>query len=265
MKMIGIALAIATMTLSGAATAWIPNGTGGAVEFSGTLTPKTAGNPWEVQVGSNINSLDGSLALDEKIVNITLNRAVPLLGIRVSDTSKTFTGTSGIAPQIDYNGAVSIDDFNGGETTLSLNVVKADDAGVNLGKLNATFSAAGVSSSLDNRASSAKNGVLFASAAGHAFYGGVGKTKSAVPATATAGYSLVSSISGEYVAQYTDTSSSVENIEPQSLTFNHPQTTYSAYYGAGLRNGSKVTITLINPAKEDIAWKATFPIVVSYQ
>lgn len=40
---------------------------------------------------------------------------------------------------------------------------------------------------------------------------------------------------------------------------------YSAVYGAGLNTGAKIVINLDTPATADMAWKANFPVTVSYQ
>ncbi|EHI7951880.1 hypothetical protein J9K58_004673, partial [Salmonella enterica] len=52
---------------------------------------------------------------------------------------------------------------------------------------------------------------------------------------------------------------------PEERGFQDPLAKYSAAYGAGLKTGSTVTINLTSPATADMAWKASFPITVSYQ
>ncbi|EBD0851648.1 hypothetical protein FHN97_20560 [Salmonella enterica] len=260
MKKTLIALALAATAVSGSAMAWTPNGLGGTMEFGGTLTPKDVVNPWEVRVGPNMDALNGSLKPNEKVVNITLSKSVPLLGIRVADASKEFAGAPGIAPQIDYKNAVNLDGFAAGETTLTLKVVKASDATVELGTLSAKLSAAGVVTTQPQNV----KGSLRASVAGEGFFGGLPKTESAAPATENAAWSLLNAISASYTAKYTG-GASLTDISVATSKFANPLTRYSAAYGAGLKPGSTVTINLTSPATADMAWKANFPITVSYQ
>ncbi|EIJ8718087.1 hypothetical protein LJP64_004145 [Salmonella enterica] len=259
MKKTLIALALAATTVSGSAMAWTPNGLGGTMEFGGTLTPKDVVNPWEVQVGPNMDALNGSLKPYERVVNITLSKAVPLLGIRVADASKEFAGAPGIAPQIDYKNAVNVDGFAAGETTLTLKVVKASDAAAELGTLIAKLSAASVVSSstnLDKR-------TLIALNAGDGFFGGLPKTSAGAPASEHAAWTMLRALSSEYTAKYIG-GAELTDIATGSTRFANPLIKYSAAYGAGLKSGSTVTINLTSPATADMAWKANFPITVSY-
>ncbi|HFW1342579.1 TPA: hypothetical protein ACIAY5_004520 [Salmonella enterica subsp. enterica serovar Virchow] len=260
MKKTLIALALAATAVSGSAMAWTPNGLGGTMEFGGTLTPKDVVNPWEVQVGPNMDALNGSLKPNEKVVNITLSKAVPLLGIRVADAGKTFTGAPGIAPQIDYKSAVDLDGFANGDTTLTLKVVKASDATVEVGTLSAKFSAAGI---LTNEGAH-KKAAMIAPVAGNGFFGGLPKANAGSLATENAAWTMLGALSGSYISKYTG-GASLTDIGPTSTKFAEPLVTYSSAYGAGLKTGSTVTINLTSPATADMAWKASFPITVSYQ
>ncbi|EAO9942317.1 fimbrial protein [Salmonella enterica subsp. enterica serovar Havana] len=260
MKKTLIALALAATAVSGSVMAWTPNGLGGTMEFGGTLTPKDVVNPWEVQVGPNIDALNGSLKPNEKVVNIILSKAVPLLGIRVADAGKRFTGAPGIAPQIDYKNAVDLDGFAAGDTTLTLKVVKASDAAVELGTLTAKLSAAGI---VTNENSSTK-AVIIAPVAGNAFFGGLPKTAAAAVTSEHASWIMLGELSASYISQYTG-GGHVTDTGPTFTKFADPLVTYSSAYGAGLKTGSTVTINLTSPATADMAWKASFPITVSYQ
>ncbi|HFW1339133.1 TPA: fimbrial protein [Salmonella enterica subsp. enterica serovar Virchow] len=266
MKKTLIALALAATAVSGSAMAWTPNGLGGTMEFGGTLTPKDVVNPWEVQVGPNMDALNGSLKPNEKVVNITLTKAVPLLGIRVADAGKKFAGAPGIAPQIDYKSAVDLDGFANGDTTLTLKVVKASDATAELGTLTAKFSAAGINSNNAATLPVARNMSLFASTAGKGFFGGLPKSAAAAPADGSVAFNTLASLSSEYTSQYEAvTTPSTQSTVAEERSFADPLATYSAAYGAGLKTGSTVTINLTSPATADMAWKASFPITVSYQ
>lgn len=258
MKKTLIALALAATAVSGSAMAWVPNSIGGTMEFGGTLTPQNVQNPWEVQVGPNINVLNSSIKPGGNNVDITLSQSVPLLGIRTV-TANEFFGSPGISPQIDYKGAVGVDSFNAGEASLSLKVFKAEDASVELGVLSAKLSAAGISSSSTNSNRSS----LYADVAGKGFFGGLPKAAGDAVSTEDAARLMLRDLSSDYIARYSS-SSSLASVAPVSTYFATTTTKYSAAYGAGLKNGSKVTITMLKPVTENTNWKATFPVTVSY-
>ncbi|EHJ1796450.1 hypothetical protein J9K67_004713, partial [Salmonella enterica] len=242
-------------------------GLGGTMEFGGTLTPKDVVNPWAVQVGPNMDALNGSLKPNEKVVNITLSKAVPLLGIRVADASGHFMGAPGIAPQIDYKSAVDLDGFANGDTTLTLKVVKASDATAELGTLTAKLSAAGINNNnVQGTLADARKMSLFASTAGKGFFGGLPKTGATAITTENAAWTMLGALSSEYTANYVAVTATTTNSSvPEERGFQDPLAKYSAAYGAGLKTGSTVTINLTSPATADMAWKASFPITVSYQ
>lgn len=267
MKKTLIALALAATAVSGSAMAWTPSGVGGTMEFSGSLTPKQAGNPWEVMVGASTYDLNSSLKPNEKVVKIKLSKSVPLLGIRVASTSKMFTGEPGIAPQIDYKNAVDIDGFASGRTTLTLKVVKASDTSVELGTLSAILTAAGINNNdLSGTLDVARAMSLFSASAGTGFFGGLPNRITAAPATEAEAYRVINGISSAFTNKYTSVTATTTPVAyPEERTFHDPLATYSAAYGSGLESGSQVTINLTSPATADIAWKASFPVTVSYQ
>ena len=260
MKKTLIALALAATAVSGSAMAWTPNGIGGTMEFGGTLTPADVKNPWEVQVGPNTSLLNGSIKPGGNTVDITLSQSVPLLGIRTVD-STAFFGAPGISPQIDYKGAVGLDSFKAGNASLSLKVFKADDASVELGVLSAELSAAAGFTWSEGARTERAN--MKASTAGDGFFGGLSKTDAGASADSLA---LVRAINPAFVANYDMLGvTSVVSDAAYPTNFDSPTRKYSAFYGAGLKNGSKVAITLSKPMTENTNWKASFPVTVSYQ
>lgn len=259
MKKTLIALALAATAVSGSAMAWVPSSIGDTMEFGGTLTPQSVKNPWEVQVGPNMNLLNSSIKLGGNKVDVTLSQSVPLLGIRTVE-SKAFFGAPGISPQIDYTGAVGIDNFNAGETNLSLKVFKADDATVEVGVLSATLSAAGEFAWSEGASTEKAN--IKAPVAGNGFFGGISKTDAGASANPV---ELVRGINPAFVANYDDIGATTKSKSALEFIPDSPTRKYSAFYGAGLKNGSKLTITLTKPAAENTNWKASFPITVSYQ
>ncbi|MBJ4431454.1 hypothetical protein JGE53_19990 [Salmonella enterica subsp. enterica serovar Give] len=101
MKKTLIALAVAaSAVVSGSAMAWTQTGTGGSLELGGTLTPQDKVTPWEVAVGAANTNLNTDIAKGERIVDIPVNKPIPVLGIRTISTTP-FKGVNGISPQID--------------------------------------------------------------------------------------------------------------------------------------------------------------------
>lgn len=260
MKKTLIALAVAaSAAVSGSAMAWTSNGTGGSIGLGGTLTPADVITPWEVKVGAAANGLNADIRKGDTKVDIPVTNAIPVLGIRTVAVGKPFQGQAGIAPQINYGGAVSLGGFNAGVTDVNMEV--RDEQGRVIGGLVAPFFAGAEVSQ--------KNGVedykyfLYASEAGDAFFGGLAKNT----AGATDDISTkLNAISSEFTANYT-TQDVEENSNKYGRTsFKASDVTYSAYYGSGIRSGDTISITLNQAAGSDvIAWKASLPVTVSYQ
>ena len=258
MKKTLIALAVAaSAAVSGSAMAWTANGTGGSVDLGGTLTPADVVTPWEVKTGDAVTGLDAQIKKGQKTVDIAVNKAIPVLGIR-TQTTQAFQGQPGISPQISYDNAVDIDHFENGVTTLTLEVKDVNDA--KIGSMSVPFSAAGARSyySADNiNAVSSRN--LYATQKGEAFFGGVGKSSSAIASDAKA---LVTAIDADIVAKYNGgavTGSLTDNFSGDVF--------YNGFYGSGIESGKSIKITLDQAAVGDtpIQWKASLPVTVSYQ
>ncbi|MED9554677.1 hypothetical protein RCN91_13935 [Escherichia marmotae] len=261
MKKTLIALAVAaSAVVSGSAMAagWEQNGSGGSVDLGGTLTPVTKATPWEVKVGDAVTGLDGQVQKGQKVVNITVNKAIPVLGIRTIE-SKAFRGQPGISPQIDYKGAVSIGGFKDGTTTVYMEV--RGESGNTIGSLEAPFSAAGARAYSNDDINGASSRNLYATQEGQAFFGGIGKSPSAIASDAKA---LVTAIDADIVAKYNSWDlTDVTEALTEDFTGN---VFYSGFYGSGIESGKSIKITLDQPAGADaIKWKASLPVTVSYQ
>lgn len=260
MKKTLIALAVAaSAAVSGSAMAWEANGSGGSVNIGGSLTPAENITPWEVKTGAAVTGLDADITKGQSVINIAVDQAIPVLGIR-THTTQAFQGQPGISPQIDYEGAVAIDGFANGVTTLTLEVKGANDA--KIGSMSAPFSAAGARSySLDDiNAESSRN--LYATQEGQAFFGGVGNSPSAIASDAKA---LVTAIDADIVAKYKSWElTDVTGALTDDFTGN---VFYSGFYGSGIEQGKIIKITLDQAASGDapIQWKASLPVTVSYQ
>lgn len=260
MKKTLIALALAATAVSGSAMAWTSNGTGGSMAFSGTLTLDTLTTPWEVLVGPTVSNLNAEIASGTTIATIPVNTAIPVLGIRTV-RNQAFEGTSGISPQIDYNGAIDTSQFSDGVTTLTLEVKNASDA--KIGVLTAPLSAAAVYSAVS--AAATYQNPLTASLSGRAYFGGIAPTSAGVVRSSSATKALINSINPDFMANYT-AQGVAESSTTQQANFVDSAYTYSSAYGAGIVAGKTVKLTLDNAAASNtIAWKASLPITVSYQ
>ena len=262
MKKTLIALAVAaSAAVSGSAMAWTANGTGGSVNMGGTLNPVDKVTPWEVKVGAAVNGLDAVIRKGNTTVDILVNNAIPVLGIRVADAiNKTFIGGQpDIVPQIDYHGAVDTNAFNAGAVPVNLKVKNAQNQ--EIGTMVVDMIAYGESSWSGSGNQPGKK-QLFANNAGNAFFGGLGHGESAV---STGGlYERIVAIDSGFVANYTDQNvpAKAAGIEDFSGSDN-----YSAFYGSGIEQGKVITLTLNSPAQGDapIIWNASLPVTVSYQ
>lgn len=167
-----VALAVAAASvISGSAMAWTANGTGGSVDLSGTLIPQGLVTPWEVKTGTAVTGLDADIEKGQRIVDVAVDNAIPVLGIRTVSQAP-FQGELGIAPQIDYKGTVDVDNFSEGITKLLLPEVR-NAAGNKIGVLEAEFRAAGAASW--KTSTDGQKFRVIAYQAGHGFYGGLAK------------------------------------------------------------------------------------------
>ncbi|HCL4891443.1 TPA: hypothetical protein N2F16_005305 [Salmonella enterica] len=260
MKKTLIALALTATAVSGSAMAWTPNSIGDTMEFVGTLTPKDVVNPWEVQMGANMNALNGSLKPNEKVVKITLSKAVPFLGIRTVE-KKGFKGAPGISPMINYGNVIDAANFVKGEVPLSLEVNNTATPATKIGTLATKLTAVGVGAETGD---SYHNSVV-ALSTNSIFRGGLPQTR--IEAMPVAQAKSVAAALFSDIATNFDSFSLLESTGTAGSDYSptNPLHQYSAYYASGLQNGASVTITLDSPATVDTAWKATLPITVSYQ
>ncbi len=256
MKKTLIALAVAaSAAVSGSAMAWTANGTGGSVDLGGTLTLVTKVTPWEVKVGDAVTGLDGQIQKGQKVVNITVNKAIPVLGIRTVEKT-AFRGQPGIAPQIDYQGAINIDEFKSNVATLTIDVKSSVDSG-KIGTLSAPLLAVAEYSVNGPKAHNRYN--VIASSEGQAFFGGLPKDSSA----SGKGWNA-SDLDPGFNVNY-DTQG-VQWAGYGTNTFANTEHTYSGYYGSGIKSGQTIQITLDQAASGDapIQWKASLPVTVTY-
>ena len=261
MKKTLIALAVAaSAAVSSSAMAWTANGTGSSVDLGGTLTPADVITPWEVKTGDAVTGLNAQIKKGQKTVDIAVDKAIPVLGIRTVK-AEAFVGGPGLSPQISYGGAVKVAEFTKGQAPLTLEVKDVNDA--KIGTADTYILAAALSSyvNLDDSESNTKS--LYASVDGKAFFGGIGENAQAVadfPIAATSG--IFAEASQNFTHQGV-----TELSEAGESGFNVPNATYSAFYASGIEQGKTIKITLDQAATGDapIQWKASLPISVTYQ
>ncbi|EPF5565715.1 hypothetical protein ACSS9I_005171, partial [Escherichia coli] len=227
-----------------------------SVDMGGTLNPVDKVTPWEVKVGAAVNGLDAAIRKGNTTVDIPVNNAIPVLGIR-TQSAEAFQGQAGISPQISYGAAINLDGFAANETTLNLEV--KDSTGANkIGTLSAPFFAV-AEQSIKGPEANYRAGVI-ANFEGALFFGGLPKSE--------AGYSPifnVNEIVPDVTAHYDEQGQEWSNSVGWS-SVSDPQHTYSAYYVSGIKQGKTITITLDQAAASDaIAWKASLPVTVSYR
>ncbi|HBA7811016.1 TPA: hypothetical protein J1535_004718 [Escherichia coli] len=253
MKKTLIALAVAaSAAVSGSAMAWTANGTGGSVDLGGTLTPADVVTPWEVKVGAAVNGLDASIRKGDTKVDIPVKNTISVLGIRTIET-KAFVGAPGLSPQISYGDAVNIDAFKASVAPLTLEVKDANDA--KIGSLTTDMFAQARSS-----LKGGWNGKFwnYASQSGHAFFGGVPKSKGEVSSD-----DRVAELMPEAEQHYVNQGVSDRGVDYTAVAAS--DVTYSAYYFSVIEKGKSIKITLDQPAGADaIKWKASLPVTVTY-
>lgn len=258
MKKTLIALAVAaSAAVSGSAMAWTANGKGGSVDMGGTLSPEVKVTPWEVKVGDAVKGLDAKIEKGQKIVDISLKSAIPLLGIR-TQTSELFHGQDGISPQISYGDAVDVASFKMGMAPLTLEV--KDSKGVKIGKAESTVLSAAQSSFTFRGAHNIKS--LYASERGDGFFGGVATYAAGV---AESPLDVAKSVFAEAAEHYNSQGLS-DKISKGKHRFDIHGANYSAFYASGIPGSSTIRITLDEGACADapVQWKASLPITVSY-
>ncbi|EFI9719874.1 hypothetical protein G4U01_004887 [Escherichia coli] len=257
MKKTLIALAVAaSAAVSGSAMAWAPNGTGGSVDLGGTLTPVEKVTPWEVKTGAAVTGLDAQIQKGQKVVDVAVNKAIPVLGIRTIE-SKAFQGQPGISPQVDYGNAVNVDAFKNGRAPVTLEV--KDDTNTKIGTLTTSLGASALVSIKGPKWNGFNH--FYSDKSGDAFFGGLPKNEQNTPDS-----NIAFNVMPEVADHYTDQGVGYKSVGASPI-FSDTSYSFSGYYGAGIEQGKTIKITLDQVASGDapIQWKASLPVTVSYQ
>ncbi|WP_000751754.1 hypothetical protein [Escherichia sp. TW09308] len=266
MKKTLIALAVAaSAAVSGsafAAASWTPGDFNGSFEMGGQLTPPTqTNNPWSVAVGNKVSDLNATLTAGQKNVTINVSSPIGVLGIRPTE-KKMFASQAGISPQISYGSAVDLDSFVGGTGTLTLPVKSGEQI---IGSLTAKIYAGGMASWFKDYGDTT-DGIgfpLYASVAGKAFFGGLGKSENAVD---NDGDHVVAE-AFKFFPEIADT-----YLSPEGNYGSLGETTFadlsnkdmSGLYASGIPAGETLNITLTNSLSDATNWTASLPVTVSY-
>lgn len=251
MKKTLIALAMAaSAAVSSSAMAWVENGNGGSVDFSGTITPDTITFPWEVKVGSALTGLDAQISAGATAVSLNIPSDSLVLGIRSKDG--WINGAAGISPQIDYHGATG-GSYVRGVTDLTL-AVKDAGSDLEIGYLTTKLTTGSlVSTGSAFYALGAEN-------AGDAFFGGLGRITSGELYGAPE--VLAANVDSTITEHFEKTGNAAGIINVQ---FTDPNAQYNAFYVSALESANAVNIQLNDPVTTDISWKASLPVTVTYQ
>ncbi|HDQ3696368.1 TPA: hypothetical protein P8A38_005059, partial [Escherichia coli] len=203
-----------------------------------------------------VTGLDGQIQKGQKVVNIAVGKAIPILGIRNASTDG-FRGQSGIKPIIDFNGAVDLNAFNNGTSTLTVNATNPQ--GEKIGQVSAGFSAAAV---LSYKGESQGERYISAGDSKGSFYGGLPKNEGATKKKES--YSLIKAVMPEALEHYIGRGGTWGHAYNEYFT--DSKVVYSAAYGSGIESGKTITLTLDQAASGDapIQWKASLPVTVTY-
>ncbi|EHQ9038531.1 hypothetical protein KI082_005268, partial [Escherichia coli] len=208
-----------------------------------------------------VTGLDALIQKGQTSVTVRVGKAIPVLGIR-THTADAFTGIPGVAPQINYGGAINLNGFSAGVTTLTLNVTDAD--GKKIGTMSAPFLAgAGVSRTGGNRDS--YSAYVYDGYKVSSFKGGLAASEEQILPDLATVISRVGALDSGFTANF-----NIQGVNSgktwRSPGFENLSTKYSGFYGSGIESGSEITITLDKAVSGDgeIAWKASLPVTVTY-
>lgn len=256
MKKTLIALTVAAFAaVSGSAmAAWTPNFLGsGNVKLGGTLTPEEKVVPWEIQIGNDVQGLDGEVEIGATTANVKLTKSVPVLGIRTKDKS-AFDGGAYLSPNINYQGAVDMNASYVSGSKSQIKLVVKNKNGEKIGTMSAPFYGVGVISWGEGAANAR------AQDKGKVFFGGVPEVEEKVSLDSQGiAKRLISDIADNFDSQGHE----VKGVNWMGAA--QPDGKYSGYYAGGILNGDSIKIELDKPAGKDaIEWNAVLPINIQY-
>lgn len=260
MKKTLIALAVAaSAAVSGSAMAWTAGGIGGSIDLGGSLTPVVKNIPWSVSTGAAVNDLNANIDKGQTSVVFNVSKTIPIVGVRTTDDFP-FRGAAGFTPMINYNGALETSKFSSNKAPLTLDVLDAD--GAKIGQLETKLTAVGVASRQFD-AGYKDAAILYAKDSWNAFMGGLSTTADGVDVSG--GVSLINTLFSGAADNFNEQGASLADT-PAATHFGANTIMYSGAYASAISAQEGVKITLEQPADVDeIVWKASLPVTVSYQ
>lgn len=247
---------------------WEHASNGGNFTMSGSVQSSEAViNPWVVNVGKSTEEFTIDALKTEKEVTVALTKTLPVIGVR-THKSTGFDGRAGITPQISFGNAVNTDNFQGGETDLTMDVMSADSPSLEkkLGVMTAKLTTGAVIAykgrADENGNPVEKMGTLVSAKEGTAFFGGLGKNEQAVLPASSVNHilqQLSPGISENFASFDISGMSTVSDVDmSQSQLF-------SGYYAAGLKSQNiKIVFDAERETNAPLKWRVSLPVEVTY-
>ncbi|WNI88069.1 F4 family fimbrial subunit [Citrobacter portucalensis] len=285
MKKTLIALVLTATAVSGSAMAWTANGTGGSMEFGGTIAV-TKVPQWLVQMGagdSSFSSVDSDLTGENKELTITSNKAIPFIQVKSKEAYSGLNYSLGTMPAFAISGGDDVTITRSWvNNKLSFSVPVYINGGVD--KAGAvTFEDVAVGGLMyGGKVNSSSDGIALVVSDNHRvpaslFAGAVGGSSEALDVTNTEGQfnqlglgSLISEAKALVGATYTTwtdqgwlqsiaTNTAVEKFNNESMDKG------AAIFSMGVQSGGAIKLAFTQAVKQNTTWKAPIKITVNYQ
>lgn len=276
MKKTLIALALATTAVSGSAMAWTEGGSGGDIEFGGTVTKLTPITwLWKLGAGKlDLNGKSSELTDADKKLTITTTSDISIL---VGKTKQAYSGTdftgNNTMPNIEFLSAGSkVTPVFGqsGAIKLTVKMFDAQNAGTELGALTLNARASGMQAGNRGTSSFISNS-LYSGSTTEGFFGGLGDNNSIITAVAESnsliqGYGGVplTELEGMVDAATNHTGPYTQSNSPIPLRKSTAYRFIAAGYGIGVPTGNTLEANFTAPITTTTQWKAPITVAITY-
>ncbi|HCH7319691.1 TPA: hypothetical protein NM638_005200, partial [Escherichia coli] len=134
-----------------------------------------------------------------------------------------------------------------------------DESGAKIGKLETSLVAQAYSSTRNSSTGKGKKHWVYAAAAGHAFYGGLGRSAEAISTQDISEY-----VTG--ILEHWNNQGVEGSTTPDIAEYSTSGKTHNSYYLSAIKPNQVIKITLDKAVDGEtpIKWKASLPIIVSY-